>query len=94
MAQDRRIELATDPDTAFVKVRDAVIEVGKLRSDSETTRTLEGKVKYGLQSIVLRISVLSGGQPGTSIVEFTGKGKDVWGAGPRKAMDKVVSAIR
>lgn len=94
MAKQQRIELAVDPSEAYQKVAAAVAEVGKVQEANPTTRRLIGKVKYGASGVNLRIAILSGPQPNTSIVEFDPKGRDVWGSSARKGVDKVVSAIR
>lgn len=94
MAKQQRIELAVDPPEAYDKVRAALAEVGKVEDENPTTRRLTGKVKYGASGVNLRIAVLSGAQPNTSIVEFDPKGRDIWGTSARKGIDKVVQAIR
>lgn len=94
MAVSRRIELAVGPEEGFAKIQAAVASVGKLEDVNATTRSLVGKVRYGLNPVRVRISVISGPSPGTSVVEIGSKGQDVWGAAARKGADKIVSAIR
>lgn len=94
MAVRRTIELAAAPAEAFEKMKGAVASVGKVEDANATTRTLVAKVRYGLNPVRLRISVLSGPLADTAIIEIGAKGQDVWGAAARKATDKVVAAIR
>jgi hypothetical protein len=88
MAESRRVELAVGPDEGFRKIQAAVASVGKVEDANPTTRSLVGKVRYGLNPVRVRISVLSGPADGTSVVEIGGKGQDIWGAAARKATDK------
>jgi hypothetical protein len=94
MAKQQRIELPFEPSVAYDKVAAALAEVGKVQEADPATRRLIGKVKYGASGVNLRIAVLSGPQPNTSVIEFDPKGRDVWGASARKGVDKVVGAIR
>jgi hypothetical protein len=94
MAKQQRIELSVEPSVAYDKVAAALAEVGTVKEADPTTRRLIGKVKYGAAGVNLRIAILSGSQPNTSVVEFDPKGRDVWGTSARKGVDKVVSALR
>jgi hypothetical protein len=94
MAESRRVELSVGPDEAFLKVQAAVASVGKVKDANPTTRSLVGKVRYGLNPVRVRIAVLNGVAEGTSVVEIGGKGQDVWGAAARKATDKILAALR
>lgn len=93
MAQGRRVELTVTPDVAFVRVCEVMAQVGKVESTSEISRSLVGKARYGLNPVRVRISVMGGTDPSSSVVEFSGKGQDVWGAAPRKVIDRIVDAL-
>jgi hypothetical protein len=93
MAQTRRVEMQMEPRAALDQLRRAVREVGKVEQDSEATSSLVAKVRYGLNPVRLRVSVLTGPTDGTSVVEISAVGQDIWGAAARRATDRVVAAI-
>ena len=89
----RRAELAMPPDEAWERLQEAFAEIGKVTEASDNARFLVGKVRYGLNPVRLRISVLSGGAEGTSILDIQGRGQDVWGVASRKAIDRLLGAL-
>ena len=93
MAVSRRIELAVPPETAFQTVATALAKIGNVEQANPTTRSLVGKAYYGTNPVRLRITILSGVQAGTAIVEIGAKGQDIWGAAARKIIDKLLAAI-
>jgi hypothetical protein len=93
MAVTRTVEVSVPPDEAFQKVRAAMESIGKVEEANPTTRSIVGKARHGLNPVRLRISVLLGAQAGTAVIEIGGKGQDVWGAAPRKVIDRLIAAI-
>ena len=94
MAVGRNVEVSVPPEQAFQKVLAAMASIGKVEESNPITRSLVGKARYGLNPVRLRITVLSGAQVGTAIIEIGGKGQDVWGAAPRKVIDKLLATIQ
>lgn len=70
----------------------AFTTAGKLLESSDVTRTVTGRVRYGLQRIKLRVSVHDHGD-GTSVLHVHAFGDDVWGGGARKGTDKLLQAL-
>jgi hypothetical protein len=93
MAEGRTVEMPVPPEQAYQMVAAAMARIGKVEESNPTTRSLVGKARYGLNPVRLRISVLSGAQQGTAVLQIGGKGQDVWGAAPRKVIDKLLAAI-
>lgn len=68
--------------------------MGKIEEQSDATRFLVMKARYGLNPVRLRVTVLSGPLPSSSILEITGRGQDVMGVASRKVIDKLILALR
>lgn len=66
--------------------------IGKAIGISKTTLSITGKTRCGLQSVKLRVSVLSQGDR-QSLVQIQGFGDDVWGGAARKGTDKLLRAL-
>lgn len=70
----------------------AFAEAGKFLESSGVTRTVTGRVRFGLQRVKLRVSVHDRGD-GTCTLEVQAFADDIWGGGARKGTDKLVAAL-
>jgi hypothetical protein len=91
---ERRVEVQKPPAAAWEAVLAAAANVGKIKETSPTTRSLRLKARYGLNPVNLRVAVLSGPTPDTSVLEFAGRGQDVIGVASRNVIDRVIQALR
>ena len=89
----RRAELALPPDEAWQRLKSAFAKIGKVEDASESTKYLVGKARYGLNPVRLRISVLSGAAPDTSVLDIQGRGQDIFGGASRKVIDRLLEAM-
>ena len=93
----RRIELQLPPADGFVRLQAACAQIGKVKEVNEATRSLLGAVPSGplrsLTPALLRMSVLTGPDGISSVVEIEGQATvDPYGY-ERKAIDKLIAAI-
>jgi hypothetical protein len=72
-------------------LRTAFDKIGRVVESSDALHTITGKSRYGLQSIKLRVAVIS--HPEGSIVEIQAFGDDIWGGCARKGADKLLRAL-
>jgi hypothetical protein len=89
----RRIELQAPPDVAWQRLQAAFSSIGKVEEVSDSTRSLKGKARYGLNPVRLRISVLSGPSGDSAVLDIQGRGQDVWGVASRRVIDRLVAAL-
>jgi hypothetical protein len=89
----RQVELPLDPAAAWPMVLRAADSTGKVKESVEAAHYLTLKSRYGLEAVHLRVAVLSGPTPNTSILEIQGHGDDIWGVASRKVMDKLIGAL-
>lgn len=87
------MELQQAPDEAWSALKRAAGATGKVEESSEATLFLIMKARYGLNPVRLRIAVLSGTQPGSSVLDISGRGQDVMGVASRKVIDRLVMAL-
>jgi hypothetical protein len=90
---NRRVELQRSPEHAWAVLKSAAAALGKVSETSDSTRFLIMRARYGLNPVRLRIAVLSGATPNTSVIEIQGRGQDVMGVASRKVIDKLVMAL-
>jgi len=89
----RRLEVAASPDVAFERLQRAFATIGKVEETNLGTRSLNGKARYGMNPVRLRISVLSGPSADTAVLDIQGRGQDVWGVASRKVIDRLAAAL-
>jgi hypothetical protein len=77
---------------ALADLQRAFEAIGKVVEINKTTLSITGKARCGLQSVKLRVSVLSQGDD-RSLIQIQGFGDDVWGGGARKGTDKLLRAL-
>lgn len=91
---DPRLELEIPPAAAFQRVCEAADNLGKLAKADEPTGSLTVKVKYGLSTVRLHVTVSAGPLTGTSTVTIVARGQDIWGVAERKTTGRLLDAIR
>ena len=74
-----------DVSAAFERAR-------KLLQHSDATRTVTGRVRFGLQRVQPRVSVLDRGD-GKSTLQGQTFADDVWGVGARTGSDELIAAL-
>lgn len=86
---DNEIILATDVSSAVANVRSALERVGRVTTVNTAEQSVEGKVRFGLQSARLRISAVETERGRTRVV-VQASGDDVWGAAAKNATRRLV----
>jgi hypothetical protein len=76
----------------MVDVPAAFERAGKLLDVSTVTRTVTGRVKYGLQRVKLRVAVHDGDATSCTL-EIQAFADDIWGGGARKGTDRLIAAL-
>jgi hypothetical protein len=89
----RRVELQIEPAAAWARLEQICASLGKVEEANQTSRSLVSRTRYGLNPVRLRIAVLSGATPQSSVLEIQARGQDVWGVASRKAMDRLVAGF-
>ena len=89
----RRVQYDAPRMEAMSAVEAAFGSIGKVLEVQPALATVIGRVRYGLQSVKLRVAVLDGVQSGTSVLEVSAASDDLWGAAARKGTDKLLAAL-
>lgn len=89
---NRSFQYPKPADSALNDVARTFTSIGKVMDVSNLTKTVTGKVRYGLQSVKLRVAVVDHGD-GQSLVQVQAFGDDIWGGGARKGTDKLLRAL-
>lgn len=89
---NREIFVAREPRQVYSEAKLVMETIGRVREDQPSFLSFDGKTRYGMQSITLRVSVLPD-QAGSKLV-IRGSGDDVWGLGAAKAMDNFMRTYR
>lgn len=93
LAERRSVQLAVPADVAFEKLCDAMQRKGRLTSTNPLTRTLTGKMRYGVNGVRLRVTVESADVANTAAVAIAADGQDVFGVAARKVSERLLDAI-
>ena len=72
------------PDEAWEKLQVAAVSVGRIEESQDLVRFLIMKGQYELNPVRLRISVLTGPNEKSSVLDVQGRGQDVWGVASRR----------
>jgi hypothetical protein len=67
--------------------------VGKVKKEDRQQQFVEGRIKYGLQSVKVRASLVER-EAGKTNVLIQASSDDVWGAGAKNATKRLVEALR
>jgi TIR domain len=89
---DNEIILATDVSSAVANVRSALERVGRVTTVNTAEQSVEGKVRFGLQSARLRISAVETERGRTRVV-VQASGDDIWGAAAKSATRRLVETL-
>lgn len=85
--------LPYSPAKAIQKVANAINSLGTVKETNLAQSTVTGVIKYGFQSVKMRVSVPPAG-PNQSRVVIQASGDDVWGAGARNATQRLQDMLR
>jgi hypothetical protein len=75
------------------KVANAINLLGKVTEQNVQKQYIAGKIKYGLQSVKVRVSVVPVGQNQCRVV-VQGSSDDVWGAGAKNVTRRLMETLR
>ena len=78
---------------AFAHVSGAIGRMGKVKQDDRSKQFIDGRIKYGLQSVKVRASLVEREQGKTHVV-IQASSDDVWGAGAKNATERLVETLR
>ena len=78
---------------AFDLVSQAMGRLGKVKKEDRQQQFVEGRIKYGLQSVKVRASLVER-EAGKTNVLIQASSDDVWGAGAKNATKRLVEALR
>jgi hypothetical protein len=78
-------------DETFADVQKALNMIGKVTSADKTILTIEGTSKYGFGSVKLKVKINP--QEKTSIISLSGFSDDVWAAGAKKCMKRLLETM-
>ena len=77
---------------AFKHVSQAVESLGKVKKEDSQQQFIEGRIRYGLQSVKVRASLVEREEGKTNVV-IQASSDDIWGGGARKATERLVETL-
>jgi hypothetical protein len=87
------VELSKRVDEAYESLVGAAEGIGKIQSRNDSARYIVLKARYGLNPVTMRSAVMSNASGDGSVIEFSGRGQDVWGVASRKIIDRLIEAL-
>lgn len=78
--------------TAFDKVSEAIERLGNVKKSDKEQQYIEGKIKFGLQSVKIRVSFVERDEGKTNVV-IQGSSDDVWGAAAKNATKRLMELL-
>ena len=90
---NRRIGVPLSQEGAFENLEIAAEAVGKVEESNRHASYLIIKARHGLNPVRIRCSVMSGGTDSSSVIEFSGRGQDIWGVASRKMIDALIDVL-
>lgn len=90
-ANDATGHYAKPAPQAFSAAQKAVSAIGKVTSSNIGDYTINGKVRYGLQSVKLRVTIRPNGA--TSNVVAEAESDDLWNAGGKSVVNRFLEAL-
>lgn len=91
MNRTKEMSIEASPADAADRAERALEAIGKKKKRTEDYMT--GRIRYGLQSVEIRIS-WSQGDTGVTRIVLQGSSDDVWGKGAESALDRLETTIR
>jgi hypothetical protein len=86
------VVISTSVDAALDCVAEAVNKLGTVKCREPHQQVLEGRIKYGFQSVKVRVSLVERVRGETTAV-IQASSDDVWGAGARNATNRLVEML-
>ena len=77
---------------AFEHVSRAIGQLGTLKRQDKTQQFVEGRIKYGLQSVKVHVSLIERVEGETTAV-IQASSDDIWGAGAKSATKRLVETL-
>ncbi len=75
------------------RVAEAINRLGSVTEQNQSQQYVTGRIKFGLQSVKVRVSVVPAG-PNQCRVVLQGSSDDVWGAGAKNATRRLMEMLR
>ena len=79
-------------DTALDCVAEAIDKLGTVKQRDSGQHVIEGRIRYGLQSVKVRVSLVERIQGETTVV-IQASSDDVWGAGAKNATSRLAEML-
>ena len=89
---DTEVVIAAPRGVAFEHVAEAIQKLGTLKQRGPDETFIDGRMRYGLQSVAIRVSLVER-DPGQTTVVIQGSSDDVWGMGAKNASKRLVSML-
>ena len=80
----------TPPET-LADLEKALNMIGSVKSIDRTTLAIQGKTKYGLQTVQVQATITGSGS--TSKITLVALSDDVWGAGAKNGIQRLLGAL-
>jgi hypothetical protein len=87
------VELNQSVDEAYANLASAAESIGKILSRNDSARYIVLKARYGLNPVTMRCAVMTNASGAGAVIEFSGRGQDVWGVASRKIIDRLIEAL-
>ena len=87
------VELSQSVDEAYASLVSAAASIGKIQSRNDSARYIVLKARYGLNPVTMRCAVMTNASGAGAVIEFSGRGQDVWGVASRKIIDRLIEAL-
>lgn len=89
---DNEVVIEAPRTVAFEHVAEALEKLGTVKQRDPNQTFIDGRIKFGLQSVAMRVSVVER-DPGQTTVVIQGSSDDVWGMGAKNASKRLVQML-
>lgn len=79
-------------DETMLDVQQAFARIGKVKKIDTKKGIIQGKTRYGLQSVKITVNVAAGQDK--TVIKFNGKGDDVAGIGAEKGVENLIKTMQ
>jgi hypothetical protein len=89
---DSEVVIEAPRSTAFEHVAEALEKLGTLKQRDPNETFIDGRIRFGLQSVAMRVSLVER-DPGQTTVVIQGSSDDAWGMGAKTASKRLVQML-
>jgi hypothetical protein len=86
------LEISCSLDKAFEQVKLSLNRIGHVGQENRAQQFIKGTIRYGLQSVKIRVSLIEREANKTTVV-IQATSDDIWGAAAQNATKRVVETI-